>query len=68
MRVVLCLASKRLACLVLLRLALLLLWRLRVNGLLVPLGRGLQLGRVVFSSLLPYSLDELVAAILRLLA
>ena len=49
----------------LLRLALLLLlFRcFGVNGLFVPLGRGLQLGLVVLRSLLPYKLDELAARV-----
>ena len=63
MRVVLCLASKRLACLVLLRLVLLLLRLFGVDGLLVPLGRGLQLGRVVLYGLLPSSVFVRVAAL-----
>ena len=45
----------------LLRLVLLLLRRFGVDGLLVPLGSGLQLGRVVLRSLVPYALDELAA-------
>ena len=56
-------ARKRLARLVLLRLVLLLLRRFGVDGLLVPLGRGLQLGRVVLRSLVPYALDELAARV-----
>ena len=47
----------------LLRLVLLLLRRFGVDGLLVPLGRGLQLGRVVLRSLVPYALDELAARV-----
>ena len=62
-RVVLSVARKRLARLVLLRLVLLLLRRFGVDGLLVPLGRGLQLGRVVLRSLVPYALDELAARV-----
>ena len=54
---------KRLARLVLFRLVLLLLRRFGVDGLLVPLGRGLQLGRVVLRSLVPYALDELAARV-----
>ncbi len=61
--VVLSVARKRLARLVLLRLVLLLLRRFGVDGLLVPLGRGLQLGRVVLRSLVPYALDELAARV-----
>ena len=56
-------ARKRLARLVLLRLVLLLLRRFGVDGLLVPLGRGLQLGRVALRSLVPYALDELAARV-----
>ena len=62
-RVELSVARKRLARLVLLRLVLLLLRRFGVDGLLVPLGRGLQLGRVVLRSLVPYALDELAARV-----
>ena len=51
----LCFARKRLARLELLRLVLLLFRRFGVNGLFVPLGRGLQLGRVVLRSLLRQS-------------
>ena len=62
-RVELSVAPKRLARLVLLRLVLLLLRRFGVDRLLVPLDRGLQLGRVVLRSLVPYALDELAARV-----